>query len=78
MATMIVLRKWRKVARSDARRYITPTSPDARFWNRLYRNNKDGTIYGCYGKSRLARFFVRMGVATGDYDNDGNTDTARL
>jgi hypothetical protein len=52
----------------------TPDKSDPRFWNRLYRNNRDGTFTDVTEKAGLQGHFYGMGVATGDYDNDGNVD----
>jgi len=52
----------------------SPDKSDPRFWNRLYRNNKDGTFTDVTEKAGLRASSYGMGVATGDYDNDGNTD----
>jgi len=51
-----------------------PDKSDPRFWNRLYRNNHDGTFTDVTVKAGLQGRFYGMGVATGDYDNDGNSD----
>jgi hypothetical protein len=51
-----------------------PDKSDPRFWNRLYRNNRDGTFTDVTEKAGLQGGLYGMGVATGDYDNDGNTD----
>ena len=47
---------------------------DPRFWNRLYHNNRDGTFTDVTEKAGLQGHSYGMGVATGDYDNDGNVD----
>src|SRR5258707_14897177 len=52
----------------------SPDKSDPRFWNRLYRNNKDGTFTDVTEKAGLRASLYGMGVATGDYDNDGHTD----
>jgi tetratricopeptide (TPR) repeat protein len=44
------------------------------FWNRLFRNNHDGTFTDVTEKAGLQGSGYGMGVATGDYDNDGFTD----
>jgi hypothetical protein len=44
------------------------------FWNRLYHNNHDGTFTDVTAKAGLRGAGYGMGVATGDYDNDGFTD----
>ena len=47
---------------------------DPRFWNRLYRNNRDGTFSDVTEKSGLRGEGYGMGLAAADYDNDGFTD----
>ena len=47
---------------------------DPRFWNRLYRNNRDGTFTDVTETAGLKGHSYGMGVATGDYDNDDNVD----
>jgi hypothetical protein len=50
---------------------------DPRYWNRLYRQNKDGSFTDVTEKAGLANAGdgnYGMGVAVGDYDNDGNSD----
>lgn len=44
------------------------------FWNRLFRNNHDGTFTDVTEKARVAGAGYGMGVAVGDYDNDGRPD----
>ena len=44
------------------------------FYNRLYRNNGDGTFSDVTEKAGLAGIGYAMGVAAGDYDNDGFVD----
>ncbi len=55
-------------------RGISPDKSDPRFWNRLYHNNRDGTFTDVTEKAGLQGRLYGMGVATGDYDNDGNAD----
>lgn len=45
-----------------------------RFWNRLYRNNGDGTFTDVTEKAGLQGRFYGQGVAVADYDNDGRPD----
>jgi hypothetical protein len=45
-----------------------------RFSNRLFRNNGDGTFTDVTEKAGLAGIGYSMGVAAGDYDNDGFVD----
>ena len=50
---------------------------DPRYWNRLYRQNRDGTFTDVTEQAGLANAGVGnygMGVAVGDYDNDGYPD----
>jgi hypothetical protein len=50
---------------------------DPAYWNRLYRQNRDGSFTDVTEHAGLARAGENnygMGVATGDYDNDGFTD----
>jgi hypothetical protein len=50
---------------------------DPAYWNRLYRPNPDGNFMDVTeraGLHREADSNYGMGVATGDYDNDGFTD----
>jgi enediyne biosynthesis protein E4 len=51
-----------------------PDKSDPRFWNRLYRNNGDGTFTDVTGKAGVRGHGYGMGVAVGDYDNDGHAD----
>src|SRR5207249_6683462 len=48
-----------------------------RYWNRLYRQNKDGSftdVTEAAGLAHVADGNYGMGVAVGDYDNDGYPD----
>jgi len=47
---------------------------DASFSNRLFRNNGDGTFTDVTEKAGLQGIGYSMGVAAGDYDNDGFVD----
>src|SRR5947208_2605836 len=50
---------------------------DAAYWNRLFRQNRDGSFKDVTKEAGLSGAEVNtygMGVATGDYDNDGFTD----
>src|ERR1700723_1834206 len=50
---------------------------DPRYWNRLYRQKKDGTFTDVTEQAGLANAGdgnYGMGVAVGDYDNDGYPD----
>ena len=44
------------------------------YWNRLYRNNRDGTFTDVTEKSGLPGRGFAVGVAVGDYNNDGHED----
>ena len=50
---------------------------DPRYWNRLYRQNRDGSFTDVTERAGLANAGdgnYGMGVAVGDYDNDGYPD----
>lgn len=44
------------------------------YWNRLYRNNRDGTFTDVTQKAGVAGRGYGMGVAVADYNNDGHED----
>jgi enediyne biosynthesis protein E4 len=48
-----------------------------KYWNRLYRQNKDGTftdVTVAAGLAKAGNGYYGMGVAVGDYDDDGYAD----
>ncbi len=47
---------------------------DPSFWNRLYRNRGNGTFEDVTEKAGVRGEGYSMGVAAGDYDNDGRPD----
>ncbi|MFI5382506.1 MAG: CRTAC1 family protein [Tepidisphaerales bacterium] len=51
-----------------------PDKSDPKFWNRLYHNNGDGTFTDVTEKAGVKGHSYGMGVAAGDYDNDGRPD----
>ncbi len=54
-----------------------PDKSDRKFWNRLYHQNADGTFTDVTEKAGLTGMpqnYYGMGVAVGDYDNDGFED----
>jgi enediyne biosynthesis protein E4 len=54
-----------------------PDKSDRKFWNRLYRQNEDGAFSDVTEKAGLTGMPQNrygMGVAVGDYDNDGFED----
>ena len=51
-----------------------PGHPGAASYPALYRNNRDGTFTDATRQSGLDVEMYGMGVAVGDYDNDGNVD----
>lgn len=53
---------------------VIPQKAGPRDWNRLYHQKKDGTYEDVTEKAGLAGVGYDMGVAVGDYDNDGYDD----
>jgi enediyne biosynthesis protein E4 len=54
-----------------------PDKSDRRYWNRLYRQREDGTFVDVTeqaGLTGMPQNRYGMGVAVGDYDNDGHAD----
>jgi len=51
-----------------------PIKDGPKYWNRLYHQKPDGTFEDVTEKSGLAGEGYGMGVAVGDYDNDGRED----
>lgn len=51
---------------------LSKTGPE--YWNRLYRNNRDGTFSDVTAKAGLQGAGYSMGAAVGDFDNDGHED----
>lgn len=51
-----------------------PQKTDPRYWNRLYHQRKDGSFEDVTEKAGLQGTGYGMGVAVGDYDNDGFED----
>jgi hypothetical protein len=51
-----------------------PKKTEAKYWNRLYHQKQDGTFEDVTEKAGLQGEGYGMGVAVGDYDNDGNED----
>jgi hypothetical protein len=54
-----------------------PDKSDKKFWNRLYHQNADGTFTDVTeqaGLTGVQQGYYSMGVAVGDYDNDGFED----
>ena len=45
-----------------------------KYWNRLFHNNRDGTFTDVTEKAGVAGEGYGMGVAVGDFDNDGWPD----
>jgi enediyne biosynthesis protein E4 len=51
-----------------------PQKTGPRYWNRLYHQKADGTFEDVTEKAGLQGAGYGMGVAVGDYDNDGRED----
>jgi hypothetical protein len=51
-----------------------PQKSGPQYWNRLYHQKKDGTFEDVTEKAGLQGVGYGMGVAVGDYDNDGYED----
>jgi hypothetical protein len=51
-----------------------PQKTGAKYWNRLYHQKTDGTFEDVTEKAGLQGTGYGMGVAVGDYDNDGYED----
>jgi enediyne biosynthesis protein E4 len=51
-----------------------PQKAGAKYWNRLYHQKPDGTLEDVTEKAGLQGAGYGMGVAVGDYDNDGYED----
>ena len=57
-----------------------PDKSDRKYWNRLYHQNADGTFTDVTEKAGLTGMPQNrygMGVAAGDYDNDGFAGSLR-
>jgi len=55
----------------------SPDKTEQKFWNRLYHQNSDGTFTDVTeraGLTGMPQNYYGMGVAVGDYDNDGFED----
>jgi hypothetical protein len=51
-----------------------PDKTSPQYWNRLYRNNGDGSFTDVTAAAGLQGTGYGMGVAAADYDNDGHID----
>ncbi len=51
-----------------------PQKTDSQYWNRLYHQKPDATFEDVTGKTGLQGAGYGMGVAVGDFDNDGFED----
>lgn len=51
-----------------------PDKSDPKFWNRLYRNNGDGTYRDVTETAGVRGSGYSQGAAAADYDNDGDAD----
>jgi enediyne biosynthesis protein E4 len=55
-------------------RLTVPDKTGPKYWNRLYRNNGDGTFTDVTASAGVKGEGFGMGVAAADYDNDGFPD----
>jgi enediyne biosynthesis protein E4 len=53
---------------------VMPDKTDPKFWNRLFHQKADGTFEDVTERAGLKGEGFSMGVAAGDYDNDGYVD----
>ncbi len=53
---------------------VKPDKSESKYWNRLYRNNGDGSFTDVTLDAGVRGEGYGMGVAVGDYDNDGYPD----
>ena len=51
-----------------------PTKSEPQYWNRLYRQKRDGSFTDVTAEAGVAGYLYGQGVAAGDYDNDGHPD----
>src|SRR5229473_7093470 len=51
-----------------------PDKSDPKYWNRLYHQKADGSFEDATERAGLKGYGYSMGVAAGDYDNDGHID----
>ena len=65
---------WPDIFISNGAAIPTLRKTDASFYNRLFRNNRDGTFTDVTERAGLAGSGYCMGVAAADYDNDGHVD----
>lgn len=56
------------------RKGMIPEKTDPQYWNRLYHQKADGTFEDVTEKAGVEGAGYGMGVAVGDYDNDGFED----
>ena len=60
--------------REDMSNDSVPDKTDSKFWNRLYQQQFDGTFQDVTQRAGLKGDGYSMGVAAGDFDNDGFVD----
>jgi len=62
---------WRDVYAVNGAALPSLQKSDPRFYNRLYRNNRDGTFADVTQRAGVSGKGYSMGAAVGDFDNDG-------
>ncbi len=60
--------------KDPTQRGTIPQKTESKYWNRLYHQKQDGTFEDLTEQAGLQGVGYGMGVAVGDYDNDGYED----
>ncbi|HVP00757.1 MAG TPA: CRTAC1 family protein [Bryobacteraceae bacterium] len=65
---------WPDIFIANGATFPTLRKTDPSYYNRLFRNNRDGTFTDVTARAGVAGEGYSMGVAAGDFDNDGYPD----